>query len=73
VSGLGNHDLADAYRALKGYSEEDFSICCNSKWRRYDHVFASRSLCAVSCEYIRHAITDGLSDHAPILVKFAPP
>ena len=72
MSGLGNYDLADAYRGLNGYSEEAFSICCHGKWRRYDHVFASRSLLPISGEYFREAITSGLSDHAPILVKFVP-
>jgi endonuclease/exonuclease/phosphatase family metal-dependent hydrolase len=72
LSGLASHDLADVYRGLKGYGEENFSFCSRGNWRRYDHVFASRSLRPISCEYVRQAIIDRLSDHAPIVVKFLP-
>jgi exonuclease III len=55
LTGLQQHDLRDTFRALHGYSEQEFSwfITRNGRTtgRRFDHVFASHSLIP------RHAVT----------------
>ena len=42
------------------------------KGRRFDHVFASAKLHATSASYIGEYLDQGLSDHAPLEVIFAP-
>jgi exonuclease III len=74
--GLAPFDLADVFRTLHGYDVQDWSWYWKGKGRRigrrFDHVFASRRLYAVQCQYL-HALREmGLSDHSPIEVDFAP-
>jgi len=40
--------------------------------RRFDHVFASRDLNAVRCQYLHSLREAGLSDHSAIEVDFEP-
>ena len=70
--GLAEHDLPDVFRAIHGYSKSEFSIVMRGNPRRYDHVFASRSLRPTSAEYVHRLREEGLSDHAPLLVEFVP-
>jgi len=74
IQGLAEFDLADVYRSLHGYGRTDFSWYwrVRSIGRRFDHVFASRSLNAVECAYLHSFREAGLSDHSPIEVRFAP-
>lgn len=73
LEGLSRYDLQDVYRLLHGYARQDFSHYVHRKiGRRFDHVFASRSLNAVNSEYL-HSFREGeLSDHSPIEVIFEP-
>ena len=76
LTGLAQFDLPDVFRILHGYGVVEYSWYWQGKGRcigrRFDHVFASRQLCAVRCEYL-HALREmGLSDHSPIEVDFAP-
>ena len=75
ITGLAEFDLADVYRSLHEYGARDFSWYWRARGltigRRFDHVFASRSLNAVACRYL-HALREaGLSDHSPIEVHFS--
>lgn len=74
LTGLADYDLIDVYRALRGYTETDSSWVLSrggkETGRRFDHVFASSALRAVSCSYLHHLRVSGLSDHAPIEVEF---
>ena len=77
LTGLGDHDLADVYRALHGYevSESSWFVRRSGRetGRRFDHVFASRSLVPLTCRYLHALRQSGLSDHAPIEVTFGIP
>ena len=74
--GLAEWDLADVYRRLHGYGPEEASWALRRHGRqvgrRFDHVFASASLNARTCEYIHGWREEGLSDHSPIEVYFEP-
>ena len=75
LEGLAVFDLPDVYRTLHGYGAEEFSWCWKGKGgtpRRFDHVFASRELNAVRCQYLHSLREAGLSDHSPIEVDFEP-
>jgi endonuclease/exonuclease/phosphatase family metal-dependent hydrolase len=74
IRGLAEFDLADVYRSLHGYGRTEFSWYWKVRGigRRFDHVFASRSLNAVACVYLHSFRETGLSDHSPIEVDFAP-
>lgn len=76
LSGLAEYGLVDVYRHLHGYGVTDSSWILRRSGkevgRRFDHVFASRTLVPDSCEYLQHLRRSGLSDHAPIEVTFAP-
>lgn len=72
LAGLADHDLRDAFRQVHGYKKQAFSIVVRGTKRRYDHVFASRSLRARHAEYLHRHRLAKLSDHAPLLVVFAP-
>lgn len=68
--GLAEYDLVDVFRAVHGYETTDSSWFLRrgerAIGRRFDHVFASRSLVPKSCRYL-HALREaGLSDHSPI-------
>jgi exodeoxyribonuclease III len=75
LAGLAKYDLPDVFRSLHGYGVVEYSWYWKGKGRcigrRFDHVFASRQLHAVRCEYL-HALREmGLSDHSAIEVDFA--
>jgi exonuclease III len=76
LTGLANFDLIDVYRQIHGYEKQEFSYAFTRKGktvaRRFDHVFASSSLNVVSCRYLIELREQGLSDHSPIEVRFAP-
>jgi exonuclease III len=76
LTGLADFDLFDVYRQIHGYERQEFSYSFTRKGRtvarRFDHVFASRSLNAVSCRYLIKLREQGLSDHSPIEVVFSP-
>lgn len=56
LTGLAGHDLPDVFRLLHGYGVEGFSWVLTRKGRqvkrRFDHVFASRSLRPQECSYL---------------------
>ncbi len=67
------YDLADVYRVLHPAESSDYSwFTRTGKGRRFDHVFASRSLNPVACRYLHDLRTSGLSDHSAIEVDFQP-
>jgi exonuclease III len=74
LQGLHRYDLSDVYRSVHGFGASDFSWRQVRKGketkRRYDHVFASKSLHPVACRYIHPLREAGLSDHSPIEVTF---
>lgn len=74
VLGLADHDLADIFRGLHGYSSTEPSWVAHrggKEWgRRYDHIFASRRLAATSCRYLHSWREGGLSDHSAIEADF---
>lgn len=77
LSGLANFDLSDVFRSLNGYQTVESSWHLKRRGkifkRRYDHIFASRSLNAVKCQYLHSLRKAGLSDHSPIEGEFDPP
>jgi exonuclease III len=74
--GLGDFDLGDVFRRIHGYTVQDFSwhFARTGKIirRRFDHIFASRSLNAIECSYLHGLREEGLSDHSPIECVFQP-
>jgi exonuclease III len=75
LTGLARYNLVDVYRSLYGYKVTDWSwqdAKRNGARRRFDHVFASRSMKPHRFEYLRRAVEQGLSDHKPAEVDFAP-
>jgi exonuclease III len=74
---LSTYDLHDVYRWLHGYArqtqDEGWSWCYRNLTRyRFDHLFASHSLCPVQARYL-HAFRElHLSDHAPLETLFEP-
>jgi exonuclease III len=82
LKGLGElFDLTDVFRLIHGYDIRQFSWYWKGKvndmpkliGRRYDHVFAARTLKPVSCVYLHEFRTSEpkpLSDHSPIEVVF---
>jgi exonuclease III len=74
LAGLAAHDLPDVYRQLHGYgpAAQAYSYIKKGDKMRYDHIFASRSLNATSCEYLLEPLNQRLSDHAPVEALFAP-
>ena len=76
LTGLAEYEFVDVYRHLHGYAVTDSSWILRRSsreiGRRFDHVFASRTLVPDSCEYLHDLRRSGLSDHAPIEVTFAP-
>lgn len=75
LEGLAPFDLPDIYRLLNGWTIQEYSWYPIRKipvrGRRFDHVFASRSLGPRACHYLQEALDQGLSDHAPIEVDFS--
>ena len=76
MTGLAEFDLVDVFRALHGYGVPAFSFTFTRSGRafsrRFDHVFASRSLNPVACRYLHTPRENGLSDHAPLEAEFVP-
>jgi exonuclease III len=74
--GLSKFDLHDVFRQLHGYGKKEYSWFEKADGkrigRRYDHVFASRSLNPVQCAYLHEFRKCGLSDHSPLEVLFEP-
>lgn len=74
LTGLAQWDLPDVYRLLHGYRTTDFSWYWVGKekriGRRFDHIFASRELNPVECNYLHSFREGGLSDHSPMEVIF---
>lgn len=82
---LAAHDLHDVFRALHGFGRREISWLHAPSQRgfRLDHLFASRALHPVTCDYLHDfraasAEADGgrswsrLSDHAALEAVFAP-
>jgi exonuclease III len=76
LTGLATYDLVDAYRSCNGYHVQGRSWWWTGQGkeigRRFDHIFAARSLNAVECQYLDAFRVRGLSDHVPIEVRFEP-
>jgi endonuclease/exonuclease/phosphatase family metal-dependent hydrolase len=74
LSGLQSFGLRDVFRSLHGYEVDACSWVLQRKGlvrrRRFDHIFASLRLEAISCEYVTTWRENGLSDHAAIEVVF---
>jgi endonuclease/exonuclease/phosphatase family metal-dependent hydrolase len=70
LSGLQPFGMRDVFRSLHGYEVEACSWVVRRKElvrrRRFDHIFASAPLKAISCEYRTDWREAGLSDHAAI-------
>jgi exonuclease III len=80
LEGLATYDLGDVFRRLHPRAEE-FSWVWRGRGkggarktvhRRFDHIFASESLCAVVCHYAHSVREAGLSDHSAMIVEFRP-
>ena len=72
ISGLAKLGLEDVYRQLHGYPPHSFSwYAKNGTGRRFDHIFASRSLRVSDCDYVQDWRQDGLSDHSGIEAVFS--
>jgi exonuclease III len=73
---VGGRDLTlvDAYRGLHGYGRQEFSWFVKRHarrvGRRFDHVFCSRELRILRCEYLHDVRERGLSDHSALEVDF---
>src|SRR3954452_22516014 len=76
VTGLAAYDLADAFRAVHGYTIQDASWFWTGLGKqvgyRLDHAFASASLRPTRAAYLHPFRLDHLSDHSPLEVDFAP-
>jgi exonuclease III len=74
LTGLVAYDLVDVYRACNGYAAQGHSWRWSGQGkeirRRFDHIFAPRSLNVVTCDYLEVFRTRGFSDHAPIEARF---
>lgn len=82
---LAAHDLVDVYRVLHGYVRQEISWLHTPSQRgfRLDHLFASRALNPIACEYLHDFRTadaaayggmtwSRLSDHAAMEAVFDP-
>jgi len=77
LKGLAEYDLPDIFRLLNGYQIQEYSWFMRFKGRiaakrRFDHIFASKSLNAVECQYLGEVVEQKLSDHAAIEAVFEP-
>ncbi len=79
VPGLRDLGYRDAYRALHGYGSRSPSwtwkkIAGHDSGWRLDHIFLSRELRPVACQYHHEWRDDGLSDHSALEadVEFSP-
>ena len=71
---MADFDLIDVFRILHGYTVQEYSWYSNNRGRyrgrRFDHVFASKSLAPTACRYLEEFRKRGLSDHSPMGVDF---
>lgn len=74
ILGLAKFDLPDVFRMLHDYEVQEASLRLRRKGklfsRRIDHIFASRKLKPISCQYLHYFRNQGLSDHSPIIAEF---
>jgi exonuclease III len=75
ILGLAEYDLHDMFRYLNGYESQEFSWLFRRKGkiisrRRFDHIFASKTLNLDTCCYIHSFREKLLSDHSAIEVTF---
>jgi exonuclease III len=72
--GIQAFGLRDVFRSLHGYEVDACSWVARHKDvlrpRRFDHIFASKGLKTISCEYLTTWRECGLSDHAAIEAVF---
>jgi len=73
---LGEWDLEDVFLRLHGYRRNEVSCSTAGHWRkrghRLDHIFASRDLGAVYCDYQHGWRQEGFSDHSAMEAIFEP-
>jgi exonuclease III len=76
IRGLSRFDLIDVFRSINGYGVQEYSWYWKGRGRkigrRFDHIFASRSLRPLNCRYIHDVRDEGLSDHSAIVAEFDP-
>jgi len=75
IQGLAEYDLCDIFRHLNGYELQEFSWLFRRKGkkiarRRFDHIFAAKTLNPVTCSYIHSFREELLSDHSAIEATF---
>jgi len=75
IQGLAEYNLYDIFRLLNGYESQEFSWLLRRKGkiitrRRFDHIFAPKSLNLDTCRYIHSFREDNLSDHSAIEATF---
>jgi exonuclease III len=74
MEGGRDRALVDSYRTLHGYERQEFSWFVRRGelriGRRFDHVFCSRDIRLLRCEYLHDLRESGLSDHSAMEVDF---
>jgi len=75
IQGLAEYDLYDIFRLLNGYETQEFSWLLQRKGkiiarRRFDHIFAAKTLNPDTCHYIHPFREELLSDHSAIEATF---
>jgi len=75
IQGLAEYNLYDIFRQLNGYESEEFSWLLRRKGkiiarRRFDHIFAAKTLNPDTCRYIHSFREESLSDHSAIEATF---
>ena len=75
IQGLAEYNLYDIFRLLNGYESQEFSWLLRRKGkiiarRRFDHIFASKTLNPITCNYIHSFREELLSDHSAIGATF---
>jgi exonuclease III len=77
LHGLGEHcAMPDAYRRFHGYDTSDADGAWSwqthtGKKYRFDHIFASKTLCLQNIHYLHDIGQRKLSDHTPLEMVFA--
>ncbi len=74
--GLAPFDLPEQYRLINGYTERADTWIptqgLHANPRRFDHLYASKSLSVVSCTYDHQPRVDRLSDHSVLIADMKP-
>ncbi len=75
IQGLAEYNLYDIFRLLNGYESQEFSWLLRRKGkiiarRRFDHIFAAKTLNPDTCRYIHSFREESLSDHSAIEATF---